>query len=109
HGGQVVLFADLVESIDQLGLTGNAKFFSLGQPELLVDQIAKQVLVRLGDVLHGGATLPHLLVAFALGTVVVRLGNDLIVDARNNLFYRRAAVRTFGQRGSRLRKRKTGK
>ena len=47
QGGHVVLLADLVQAGHQLGFACNAQFLALGEPELLVDEVAQQVLVRL--------------------------------------------------------------
>ncbi len=71
HGIQVVLLADFVQPLDQLGVAGNAQFLALGEPELLVDEVAEQVLVARGDLLHGGAVLARFLVHFLHGAVVV--------------------------------------
>ncbi len=56
--GQVVLLADLVQPLHQLGFAGNAQFLALGEPQLLVDQVAQQILVRRRHLLHGLAVLP---------------------------------------------------
>ena len=92
HGCQVVLLADLVQPLDQLGFAGDAQFLALGEPELLVDEVAQQVLVGLGDLLHRGAVLARLVVQFLHGAVVVRARDDLVVDAGDDLLDRRAAV-----------------
>ena len=57
HRREVVLLADFVELLDQLGIAGDAQFLALGEPELLIDEIAQQVLVAVGDLLHGLAAL----------------------------------------------------
>ena len=93
---QVVLLADLVEPVDQFGLAGDAQFLAFGEPELLVDQVAQQVLVLFGNLLHGQAALPAFVVQFLQGAVVVGPGNDLVVDARNDVFDHRSAVGAFG-------------
>jgi hypothetical protein len=59
HGGEVVLLADVVELADGFGVAGDAEFLALGEEELLVDEIAEEVIddvveVGLGKVIAGG-------------------------------------------------------
>jgi hypothetical protein len=43
----MLLLADIVQPVHQLGFPIDAEFLALGEPELLVDKVAQQVLVRL--------------------------------------------------------------
>ena len=92
NGLQVVLLANLVKFLDQLGLAGNAQLFAFGEPQLLVDQVAEQVLVRCGDLLHRLLMLPAHLVHIGHGALVVRSGDDLIVHAGNNALGHDSAI-----------------
>src|SRR5579859_3763389 len=65
--------------------------------------------MRLGDVLHVRAFAAQLLVRFSLGPIIIRLGDDPVVNAGNDFLNRRAAVGALGSGGPRLRERKTGK
>ena len=103
HGFQVVLLADLVQPVHQLGFAGDAQFLALGEPELLVDQVAQQIFMRRGNLLHGGAVLARLGIQFFHGAVVVRARDDLIVDAGDDVFDRGAAVWALRRGGMRLR------
>ena len=94
----MVLLADFVEPLHQLRIAGNAEIFAPGEPELLIDEIAEQILVGGGDLLHGGSSvLASLLVNLSHGAVVVRAGNDLIVYAGNDVFDRRATIGALGR------------
>ncbi len=49
-GFQVVLLANFVQPLDQLRLAGDVQFLALGEPQLLVDQVAQQILVRVVEI-----------------------------------------------------------
>ncbi len=104
HARQVVLLADLVQLVDQFGFAINAEFLALGEPELLVNEVAEQVFMRLGKLLHGGAVLPALVVQFLHGAVVVGTRDDLVVYTGNDVFDDHPAVRAFGLGGTGLRR-----
>jgi len=104
QGLQVVLLANLVQPRHQFGVAVDAQFLAFGEPELLVDEVAQQILVASGDLLHRRAVLVRLGIQLLHGAVVVRARDDLIVDAGDDLFDRGAAIRTLGRGGMRLRR-----
>ena len=53
HGFQLHLLAHFVEPLDHFGVGGDAQVFALFEQQLLVDQVAQDVLVLLGDDLVG--------------------------------------------------------
>ena len=64
HRFHMVLLADLVQALDQPGFASDAQLLALGEPQLLVDQVAQQILVGRGDILLRGAVLARLFVQF---------------------------------------------
>jgi len=92
HSRQVVLLADFVESVDQIGFAVDPQFLAFGEPELLIDEVAQEVLVQLRDLLHGSAVLAGLFVNFLGGPFVIGARDDLVVDAGDDVFHRDAAV-----------------
>ena len=56
----------------------------------------------LGYLLHGGAMLAQLVVHVFHGAIVIGLGDDLVVDAGDDLFDHVAAVRAGRLSGARL-------
>ena len=109
QGFHVVLLANLIHPVHQLGFAGNAQLLALGEPELLVDEVAQQVIVSRRNLLHSGAALALLVVQFLHGPVVVRTGDDLVVDASDDLLNRETAVGALRRGGRGLRQGGSGK
>ena len=101
---KVVLFADLVKALDEVSVSVDAQFFGLGEPELLVNEAAEEVLVSLRDLLHGETVLLGLVVGFLHGAVVVGLRNDLVIDVGDDIFNGYATIGTLRRGGMRLRR-----
>ena len=53
HGVQIHFLAHFVEPLDHFGVGGDAQVFAFFEQQLLVDQVAQNVLVLLGDDLVG--------------------------------------------------------
>ena len=81
QGIELHILAHLVEVFDQLGVAGDAEVFAFVEEELLVDEIAENVLFTLGVELVGifGILLLHLVPKLGLAALELRLGDDLIV------------------------------
>jgi hypothetical protein len=71
---------------------GNVQLLALGEPELLIDEIAQKIFVSVGDLLHAGAALARLIVHLLHGAVVVGSGDDLVVHPGHDVFDRDASV-----------------
>ena len=88
HGLGVHLLAQLVEPLDHLGVGVDAKLLALLQQQLLVDQVAQQVLLAV--FLLGGGGVRFLLVhvgeQLLAGALQVGAGNDVVVDAGDDFF-----------------------
>ena len=95
EGLKVILLANLVQLLNELGLAVDAQFLALGKPKLLVDEVTQQVLVGVGDFLHRRPMLPGLCIQLFHRPVVVGAGDDLVVHTGDNLFDRGTAVGAF--------------
>jgi len=68
---QVVLLADLVQALYQFRFAGDVQFLALREPQLLVDQIAQQVLPLTCHLLHRCTVLLSYLIQLGFRSVVV--------------------------------------
>ena len=89
---EMVLLTHVVELLYQLGLTGNVELLSTRKKKLLVDQIAKQILLLLKKLLLRPLMLLCLLLQVLYRLVVIRRADHLIIDPGNNLFYWRSGI-----------------
>src|SRR5512135_788135 len=92
HGGQVHLLADFVKPLHQVGFRGKAQVIALLQQKLLVNQVAQDVFLLAGDLLRRGALLLAFLLHLLLAAVELGAGDDVVVDAGNNLLHHRARL-----------------
>ena len=92
---QVVLLADLVQALHQFRFAGDIQFLALRQPQLLVDKVAQQFLPLRRHLLHRCAVLLSFLVQLGFRAVVVRLGDDFVVDAGDNVLDHGPAIGAF--------------
>ncbi len=88
HGLGMHLLAQLIEPFHYLGIGVDTELFALLQQQLLVNEVAQQVLLavfflRGGDVRFLLVNVGEQLVP---GALQVRAGNDVVVDAGNNFF-----------------------
>ena len=88
EGLKLHVFAHLVETLDQVGIAGDAEVFGLVEEKLLVDEIAQNVLFAFGKVLVGvvGILLFDLVAELVFAAIVFGTRDDLVVDAGNDLF-----------------------
>ena len=88
HGFEIHLLAHFVEALDEFGVAGDAKIFAFLQQELLVNQIAQNVALLLGENALGVSRvlLLHILLDLIAAANVFRARDDLIVYAGDNLF-----------------------
>ncbi len=99
HVGQVVLLADVVELADGLGVAGDAELLALGEQELLIDEVAEQVMDAVVEVGLGEILLASFLQELVFGGLVLGAGDDLVVDAGDGIFDDGAVGRDGGGGG----------
>src|SRR5580700_3881787 len=85
HRIQLHILAHLVEFLDQIGITRNVEVFALLQQELLVDEIAQNVLftLRIELVRVRRILLLGIIPGLVLAALELRKCNDLAVHARD--------------------------
>ena len=88
EGLKLHVFAHLVETFDEVGVAGNAEVFRLVEEELLIDEIAQNVFFAFGKLLIGvlGILLFDFVAELIFAAIVFGTRDDLVVDARNDLF-----------------------
>ena len=86
HVGQVVLLADVVELADGFGVAGDAELLALGEQELLIDEVAEEVMDAIVEVGLGEIVLASFLQELIFGGLVLGAGDDLVVDAGDGIF-----------------------
>ena len=88
EGLKLHVFAHLVKTLDQIRVAGNAQIFSLVQEELLIDEVAQNVFFAFGKFLVGvvGILLFDFVAELIFAAIVFGTRDDLVVDARNDLF-----------------------
>ena len=84
--GEVVLFADLIEAADDLGVGVEAEFFSAADEELLVDHVAEEIFFALFALGGRCVLLLELGLKLLLAALEVAAINDLIVDPGDDVF-----------------------
>ena len=67
----MILLSDLIQPLDQLGFAGDAQFLTLGEQELLIDQVAQQVGLLLLQLAGRNGLLPGLCGQLFRGSIVV--------------------------------------
>src|SRR5712692_4187474 len=89
HGREVHLLTHFIEALNKLCVAGDAKVFAFLQKELLVNQIAQNVALFLGEsaVGVGGILLLDFLLQLIAAADVFRAGDDLVVHPGDNLFH----------------------
>src|SRR5581483_1676159 len=86
------LLAEFIEALDDLGVAGDVEVGGFLHEELLVDEVAKNVFLMLGELLVGIEAL-----FFCLGDdlllrfLEIVTGNDRVVHAGDDLFNHRVA------------------
>src|ERR1035437_6094061 len=87
-GLKLHVFAHLVQALDEIGVAGNAEVFPFVEQKLLVDKIAEDVFFTIGVGFVGifGVLLLDLVLELILAAFKLRTGDDLVVDAGNDLF-----------------------
>jgi len=94
----VHLLTQVVEPLYQLGVGADAQVRGLLQEQLLVNQIAQQVLLVLLGLRFGGSgvwLLVGLVVQLLARFAQISPGHDAVVDARDYLFHNRVAGRSL--------------
>src|SRR5208282_3259353 len=88
HGFEVHLLAHFIEALDEFGIAGDAEVFAFLQQELLVNQIAQNVALLLGEnaVGVGSVLLLNFLLELIAAADVFRARNDFVVYPGDNLF-----------------------
>ena len=94
HGLGVHLLAQLIEPLDHFGVGVDAELFALLQQQLLVDQVAQQVLLAVFFLRRSGVRflLMHVGKQLLAGALQVGAGDDVVVDAGNDLFDHRVVL-----------------
>ena len=85
--GELHLFTHLVKLLNQVGIAGDVEIFAFFQEQLLVDEVAKDILLLVGIDLVGavGILLLGFVAELVLTAGVLGAGDDLVVDAGNDL------------------------
>ena len=87
HTLQLHVFAHFIEFLDQFSIGRDSQVFAFLEQQLLIDQIAENVLltfsIRLVGV--GGILLLRLLLQLFLAALIFSTGDDLIIHPRNDL------------------------
>ena len=88
HGLQLHVLAHLIKPLDHVGVTSNSKVFAFFKQELLVDEIAQDVLFTLAKQLVGVGRilLFNVVLQLVLAAEELRPGDDRAVHARDNFF-----------------------
>ncbi len=89
----MILLAQVVQLLDQLGFAGDPKLLALREQKLLIDQIAQQIGLFLLQFAGGNGLLLGLGLELLRGSIVVRLSDDLVVHPGNNIFHHLAGDR----------------
>ena len=110
HRFQFHFLAHFVEPFDHFGIGGDAQVLALFEQQLLVDQIAQNVLVLFGDDLVGirRVLLLRFLFQLVLAAQVLGARNDLIINAGYNLLDHRVGGQN-GRQGGKANQQQPGK
>src|SRR5580704_7582285 len=99
----MVLLSHLVEAFHSLRLAGDVQILAPGEQKLLVDQVAKQVVLLFVELLLGPLLLLGLGIEILIGAFKVRPADHLVVYPRNDVLYEGSLVRRLWLRnGGRL-------
>ncbi len=104
HGVKMVLLADFIELLDELGLAGDVEVLAFGDEQLLINLVAQHVLLAGINLVLRSAGGVHFLLDAGLRADDVGAGDDLVIDARDHIFHHRriGGVRSGSRRQSNL-------
>ena len=97
HRIQVVLFADIVQPANHLGIHIQAQLLASRQQQLLVDQVAQQILLPCLDLLRRRPALLPILLQLLFGALQVAAADNLIVHPRDHILHHHAVRRNRGR------------